>query len=217
MMALEKNASAGCVKLNDFYAKGLKADANWLFIETPDYLRHIGVLDETNPQDPKLLTANYINSPTNCLQPAGFFLVCCHNECDDILGGLEKNIGKPSATVSEILDALPEGIASSLRGKGGPLRRRLGEVAAYHGGEIPIHGRLFAQWLHHAYPHECPYPHLSGTKKPEWIVKFEAAGGISQLSDEEMLGFIVNSSKVHQQGSSNLTPDAGSCAPWEYQ
>merc|ERR550537_644654 len=28
---------------------------------------------------------------------------------------------------------------------------------------IPLHGRLFAQWLHYAFPHECPYPHMSGT------------------------------------------------------
>merc|ERR1719281_2166442 len=26
---------------------------------------------------------------------------------------------------------------------------------------VQLHGRLFAQWLHYAFPHECPYPHLS--------------------------------------------------------
>jgi len=24
---------------------------------------------------------------------------------------------------------------------------------------------MFAQWMHHVYPRECPYPHLSGTTK----------------------------------------------------
>lgn len=34
------------------------------------------------------------------------------------------------------------------------LRVRLQEVAALHGGKVPIHGRLFAQWMHHAFPRE---------------------------------------------------------------
>merc|ERR1719378_337673 len=37
----------------------------------------------------------------------------------------------------------------------------LGQVAEHHGGEVPLHGRLFAQWMHYAFPHECPYPHTS--------------------------------------------------------
>merc|ERR1711865_1065367 len=53
-----------------------------------------------------LLSANYINSPGNCLQPSGYYLVCCHNECDDILGRLEKQLGQPSATPMEIVTAL---------------------------------------------------------------------------------------------------------------
>jgi len=32
---------------------------------------------------------------------------------------------------------------------------------------VPLHGRLFAQWLHHAYPRECPYPHVAGTTHPQ--------------------------------------------------
>ena len=34
------------------------------------------------------------------------------------------------------------------------------QVASHHGGKVPLHGRLFAQWLHHAFPRECPYPHV---------------------------------------------------------
>ncbi|OLP24478.1 hypothetical protein AK812_SmicGene48940, partial [Symbiodinium microadriaticum] len=25
----------------------------------------------------------------------------------------------------------------------------------------PLHGRLFAQWMHYAFPHECPYPQIA--------------------------------------------------------
>ena len=31
---------------------------------------------------------------------------------------------------------------------------------------IPLHARLFAQWLHHAYPRECSFPHASGISNP---------------------------------------------------
>merc|ERR1719271_1869756 len=115
LTALEKKGSSGCVSLPDFYQKGLKADSNWLFIESPEYLRQIGVLDENDPQNPRLLSANYINGPSNCLQPTGYYMVCCHNECDGILGNLERQLGKPTATPAEITKALRTVSAASLR------------------------------------------------------------------------------------------------------
>jgi len=221
LTALEKKGSSGCVSLPDFYQKGLKADSNWLFIESPEYLRQIGVLDENDAQNPRLLSANYINGPSNCLQPTGYYMVCCHNECDGILGNLERQLGKPTGTPAEITTALRATSsfnAGSLRaGLLAPtLRRRLQEVAEYHGGRVPIHGRLFAQWLHHVYPHECPYPHMSGTKNLQWVVDFEEeTGKQSQLSGEEMESF-VNASKLStSKANRTLSADAGSCAPWQ--
>merc|ERR1719487_2394558 len=98
LKGLQQNGSSGCINLPDFYNKGLMSDTNWLFVESPEYLRHIGVLDESDPKKPRLLTANYINSPTNCLQPSGYYMVCCHNECDGILSQLESQLGNPSGT-----------------------------------------------------------------------------------------------------------------------
>merc|ERR1719240_1530162 len=43
------------------------------------------------------------------------------------------------------------------------LVRRLDEIAIGPGGQVLIHSRLFAQWMHQAFPRECPYPHLVGT------------------------------------------------------
>lgn len=226
LQGLEKKGSSGCVNLPDFYQKGLKADTNWLFIENPEYLRQIGVLDENDAQNPRLLTANYINSPTNCLQPTGYYLVCCHNECDDILGRLEGQLGKPSATPQEITAALRDtpfidSTGKSLRaGLLAPsLRRRLQEVADHHDGQVPMHGRLFAQWLHHVFPHECPYPHMSGRKHPQWVEDFEEeTGKSSQLSDDEMQSFVLNASKASKLKSNKtqlLNADVGSCAPWQ--
>jgi len=222
LTGLQQKGSAGCVSLPDFYNKGLKHDTNWLFIESPEYMRHIGVLDESNPTSPRLLTANYINSPTNCLQPTGYYMVCCHNECDDILGQLERQLAAPSATAMEILaatKALPGISAAALRGRKLPpaLLRRLEQVAEYHGGRVPIHGRLFAQWLHHVYPNECPYPHLSGKKNPQWMQDFEEeTGKVSQMTGEEMESFVRNASRTAAPTPvRTLSADAGSCAPWQ--
>merc|ERR1719401_1088464 len=46
------------------------------------------------------------------------------------------------------------------------LQVRLEEVAKHHGGLVPLHGRLFAQWLHYAYPRECQFPHIAGAINP---------------------------------------------------
>lgn len=220
MKALEKKDSVGCVGLADFYDNGLKADSNWMMVESPDYLRHIGALDETDPKNPRVLSANYINGPNSCLQPSGYYMLCCHNECDDILGQLEVKLAAPSATPREILLALPASSSSrSLRASSKPLIaprlvHRLEDVAAHHDGQVPIHSRLFSQWLHHVYPLECPYPHLSGTKSPEWMEDFESeTGRVSVFSDSEMRSFIHNNSMVEKR-KTLMHNDIGSCAPW---
>merc|ERR1719253_1503839 len=45
----------------------------------------------------------------------------------------------------------------------GNLRTQLARIAETHGGKIPLHGRLFAQWLHYVFPRECAFPHKAGT------------------------------------------------------
>merc|ERR1712187_308343 len=68
-----------------------------------------------------------------------------------------------------------------------PLLYRLHDIAKTHGGTVPLHGRLFAQWMHHAFPRECPFPHVSGTKNPqtpsEWI---DETGRRTETSAQEM-------------------------------
>merc|ERR1719183_3340908 len=43
------------------------------------------------------------------------------------------------------------------------LRAQLQEVANLHRGFVPLHGRLFAQFLHYVFPQDCPFPHKAGT------------------------------------------------------
>merc|ERR1719198_1881440 len=68
------------------------------------------------------------------------------------------------------------------------LMQRLQDIASHHGGEVPLHGRLFAQWMHHAFPRECAYPHAAGTTSAqtadEWMLKTGQAD--STLTKEEL-------------------------------
>merc|ERR1719277_792409 len=78
---------------------------------------------------------------------------------------LESHIGSSSAPaerIAALVSTLPSESVKAPRELPTLLRQRLDEVAAHHGGQVPLHGRLFAQWLHHAYPLECPYPQEAG-------------------------------------------------------
>merc|ERR1719454_1707864 len=44
---------------------------------------------------------------------------------------------------------------------------RLEEISSRGNGRVPLHGRLFAQWLHYAFPHQCPFPHAAGSLRPQ--------------------------------------------------
>merc|ERR1719498_1370277 len=40
---------------------------------------------------------------------------------------------------------------------------QLDQIAKNNGGAVPLHGRLFAQWIHYVFPRECPFPNKAGT------------------------------------------------------
>jgi hypothetical protein len=176
----EKGAGgAGRVRLADFY-KARLYNGRYEFSESTQHLRNMGSLDESDPGQPKVIIPNYVNGPSNCLASTSFYQVCCIDECDDLLGHLETNIGKPSATPAEIVSliaGMPSSTVSSNRDLSGWLLHRLDEVASHHSGQVPLHGRLFAQWMHYAYPRECPYPHAHGE------TTLERFGGIASKSD----------------------------------
>mmetsp|Transcript_173945 Transcript_173945/g.423096 ORF Transcript_173945/g.423096 Transcript_173945/m.423096 type:complete len:616 (+) Transcript_173945:96-1943(+) len=173
LMAIEHRGS-GRVRLSDFYKANLH-EGKWHFGESTGYLRQLGALDESNPSDLQVIIANYVNSKSNCIDPSKSYSVCCLNECDELLGQLESTLASPSATPSEIAQlvaAMPSATVPANRTLPASLLRRLQEVTEGNGGRVPIHGRLFAQWMHHAYPHECPYPHEGGVNPQtpdEWL------------------------------------------------
>lgn len=177
----------GRVRLSEYYAGWSRDD--WHFIESSDYLRALGALDESDPSSPSVIIPNMLVSRTNCVTPSDYYLVCCLNECEDLIGSLERSIAGWAATPHQIAEAvskLPSDTVDAPRILPQVQRARLEEIAKVHGGVVPLHGRLFAQWMHHAYPRECPYPHLSGTTNPVSPSEWESTGGEVEASSLEM-------------------------------
>merc|ERR1719326_2864567 len=72
------------------------------------------------------------------------------------------------------------------------LSEKLHAIAARRGGGVPLHGRLFAQWLHFAFPHECPYPSVlesaTALSASQWL------DGRSTASSEERSHHVASAS-----------------------
>jgi len=181
-----EHKNTGRVLLSDFYRVGL--EGTHLFIEHTDFLRRLGALDESDSEHPKLIIVNYLISQANCLASTSFHTVCCLDECQGLLGHLEQQIAAPTASPGRIVDLVSKLSSDSVdapRNLSAPLLNRLQEIADHHKGQVPLHGRLFEQWMHHAYPLECAFPHAAGTTSPlspdEWM---EATGVEETLAEE---------------------------------
>jgi len=181
---------AGRVRLSDFYNMSLYS--HWKFSEKPEYLKALGALDESEgPGKSSVIIANYITARPNCLEASSLYSMCCRDECEDLLGHIEEQIVAPVAhpdRIAQLVAALPSDTVTAPRQLSEALLRRLRQIADAHGGEVNIHGRLFSQWMHHAYPRECPYPHEAGHANPqtpdEWMAKTGHAS--STVTEEEM-------------------------------
>jgi len=182
----------GRVPLASFYSGVM--DEKWPFIEGTAYLRSLGALDETDVNRPQVIIPNYLSSRSHCVTPSSFYAVCCLNECEGLLSQVEHAIADPIATPAHlvnIISNLPSDTVEAPRNLSSVLLNRLEQIAAYHDGHVPLHGRLFAQWMHHAYPRECRFPHDVGStvarSAQEWE---EEIGDIMDVSDEEALSYL---------------------------
>jgi len=144
---------SGRVPLGLLYAQ--PATASYHFSESADYLRKIGALDETT-STPKVLIANYITGPSNCIASSSYYSVCCLSNCDSIMDEIEHKVLSPTTSPDRLLNIVRN--ISNVQELPRSLPQKLQSIAERHGGEVPIHGRLFAQFLHFAFPHECPFP-----------------------------------------------------------
>eukprot|EP00930_Biecheleria_cincta_P084803 TRINITY_DN74237_c0_g1_i1.p1 TRINITY_DN74237_c0_g1~~TRINITY_DN74237_c0_g1_i1.p1 ORF type:complete len:547 (-),score=89.91 TRINITY_DN74237_c0_g1_i1:58-1698(-) len=180
LVKLEHHPGSGRVRLGDFYDKS----EMFHFRENADYLRNAGVLDESNPKDPKVIIPNYLASPSNCVNPAGFYEICCFDQCEELMDKIEAKLEAPMATpeaiASTVTSMRSDSRASSMTLPTG-LMDLLQKVAAHHAGMVPIHGRLFMQWMHQAFPRECSHP--SATPRSPNI-------DFADVTDEEKLRYV---------------------------
>merc|ERR1719198_1357621 len=133
-----EEAGTGRVRLSEFYKPAV--DGHWQFQESVAYLRQLGALDETDSEKPRVIIANYISSPTNCIASSSFYSVCCMDECEGLLGHLERQIAAPEATSTRIATLVSELSSSSVvapRKLSPTLLDRLGEIAAENGAACP--------------------------------------------------------------------------------
>jgi hypothetical protein len=188
-----ESKKAGRVRLTEFYKRGLSGVFD--FTEKIDYLRALGAIDESDPSQPHVVIPNYVGSRPNCLMASSFYVVCCRNECEDLLATFEKSFAAEAATPEQILQVvsgLSTSTVSAPRTISAGLEQRLKSIAETHRGTVPLHGRLFAQWLHHAFPRECPYPGSGSAPQTadEWMQ--ESGQEDAKASKEEMLDHINN-------------------------
>merc|ERR1719213_1538437 len=92
------------------------------------------------------------------------------------MSSLEGEMEAPIATPKQIIHHVSSLSSATVKGPrtlSDTLVQRLDSIAHANDGVVPLHGRLFAQWMHHAFPRECPYPQQSGTASPqtpdEWM------------------------------------------------
>jgi len=158
----------GRVPLSRFYSSNM--DGDWRFGESEQYLRESGALDESSLwRGNQVIISNYLQSASNCPITTSHYSICCRRECSDIIADIENVVSAPLAHPAQIWELVRN--MSLEQGLGDDhalhlpesLRKQLDAVAAANHGRVPLHGRLFAQWLHFVYPRECAFPHKSGS------------------------------------------------------
>jgi hypothetical protein len=209
-------SGSGRVKLSDFYQPTL--GGNWQFQESVAYLRHVGALDESDANSKSVIIVNYLHSEANCIASSGYYSVCCKDECEGLLGHLEESIAAPEArpaTIAALVENLQSPTQKSSRKIPPTLITRLEEIAALHDGVVPLHGRLFSQWMHHAFPRECPYPHISGTTSQQSMDDWTLETGLEGLaSQEEMQEFVTNRTDDSQPKDPEENDRIMASLPW---
>merc|ERR1719410_123106 len=152
----------GRVPLSTFYSQPLSAE--YQFKEAAHYLQMIGALDDTSGT-PQVRIANYVQGPSNCLAHSTYFSICCLAQCDGLVKELEGSAQAPTVPPEQLLilaSNLSSRSVDAPRRLSSDLKQKLHAIAQRHGGKVPLHGRLFAQWMHFAFPLECPFPHVAG-------------------------------------------------------
>lgn len=203
--------ATGRVKLSDFY--GAAMNGEWRFSESKEYLRQLGALDESSAwQGPRVIITNYMQAASNCIVSAPHYRVCCANECETIFQEIEEALGTPLANAEAILSVLANHsspLDDSVVKLSSSMQQQLRDIAqASPGGLVPLHGRLFSQWLHYAFPRECPFPHKSGETVALSPLEY---GDMYAASEEEMVAAASSEEPTESE------PEADWMSQWSHE
>jgi len=212
LVAMDKTNS-GRVKVSDFHGAALNGE--WRFSESKEYLRQMGALDETSSwQGPRVVITNYLQAPSNCIISTDHYRVCCSNECEAYIEELESKLktgmASPEAVLS-VIERQASGLDDSEPRITSTLQAELHQIANQHSGKVPIHGRLFAQWLHYVFPLDCPFPHKSGTTTSLTPLAF---GDEYMATEEEMENHSTVAAQEPGVISGVADPDAEFMSQW---
>merc|ERR1712194_59120 len=99
------------------------------------------------------------------------------------------------------------------------LSERLEEIAVINDGFVPLHGRLFQQWMHHAFPLECHLPPVPGTVVPmtqdDWGL---SKGTQAEATDADISKYIEQDTcSVDSNGNVGCGESALVKIPWSRQ
>eukprot|EP00403_Amphidinium_massartii_P015424 CAMPEP_0178411492 /NCGR_PEP_ID=MMETSP0689_2-20121128/21521_1 /TAXON_ID=160604 /ORGANISM="Amphidinium massartii, Strain CS-259" /LENGTH=554 /DNA_ID=CAMNT_0020032697 /DNA_START=58 /DNA_END=1722 /DNA_ORIENTATION=- len=200
MMKLHSLGASGRIPLRVFEKQ--PRTGKYSFVETAEELREHGALDESKRHEPQVLIANYLGHPSNCITDGSFFSVCCLSECEMLMNSIEGKVKAASASPQRLLNIVGNLSSTTVhapRELSRALKSKMQGISDTNGGSVPLHGRLFAQWMHYAYPAECPYPrsHADATvlTASQWMGEDEeehqqGVGAMPQWSDEEILPLV---------------------------
>jgi hypothetical protein len=172
-LVAQDKSGTGRLSLTTFY--GANAEGEWRFGESEAYLRDLGALDESSMiRGKQVVIPNYLQGASNCIVTTSHYLICCINECETILNDIEQVVGGPLASPEQVLSFIGNSTSTDDEPAklDSPLRNQLERIGETHGGKVPIHGRLFAQWLHYVFPRDCPFPHKTGSRTTETPLQY---------------------------------------------
>lgn len=88
---------------------------------------------------------------SNCIVNGAVYRVCCVNECEVLLDDIERSVAaataRPEALLAVVGNLSHASVDDEPPAIDEALRAQLRQISETHGGAVPIHGRLFAQWL----------------------------------------------------------------------
>merc|ERR1719221_1934772 len=115
LIAVEgKGRGVGRVRLADFY--NMSRYSHWKLNEKVEYLKDLGALDESNSSNPMVIVPNYITSRPNCLEATSLYAVCCRDECEDLIGRLERDLKEPTASAERINELIASYSSDTVQG-----------------------------------------------------------------------------------------------------